>query len=610
MKKTLNFIILIFFIFYTFFIGCLLYGILVPINMNDNTIIIYDTNNKIIYQSDKSKTLDIEELDPFIKEAIITIEDSRFYSHIGFDIFRMGKAIYTNTKNQSIIEGGSTITQQFAKNMYLDNTQTLKRKISEFIYAIQLEMQYSKNDILEGYLNTIYYGHGIYGLKNASTFYFNKEINQLTKAEIALLIGIPNGPSYYSPFLSYDNAFQKRNAILKKLNDEKLINDKEYEKAIQEKITLNTNNYEKEDAKNYYIDCVLAQIEQLNIQGEHLYVYTYYDEKAQNALTSAIHNTKKNEEIQSAGVIMEPYTSNILAIQGGNDYTTSSYNRAIYAKRQIASTIKPLLYTIAIEQGFTPSSLFSSEPTVFKLENSEEYAPENYAKVYPYKEIPMVQALSMSDNIYAVKTLLFLGIDSLVNTLELWDIQVDAHPSLALGCVNLSPLQLTSIYNTFASEGFYIQPSFIHTVKDDTTIRYTRKMQAKQFLERDSVLVMNQLLTATYDNATKDYALPTMYGRNTDVKTGVKSGTSNWDTWVMGFNPYYTVGIWNGYDDNRNMVKSEYDYSKSIWQSTFNALMKDRNEVWYEKSDTIIEKRIDPKTGKEDEKGSVYWYLK
>lgn len=222
----------------------------------------------------------------------------------------------------------------------------------------------------------------------------------------------------------------------------------------------------------------------------------------------------------------------------------------------------------------------------------------------------MVRAISMSDNIYAVKTLLFLGIDSLVNTLELWNIHVDAHPSLALGCINLSPLELTGIYNTFLPEGFYIKPSFIFMVKDDNTVRYKRKLQAKQFMERDITLVMNQLLTSTYDEQTKDYALPTMYGRNPTVKTSVKSGTSNWDTWVMGFNPYYTVGIWNGYDDNREMVKSEYDYSKQIWQTTFNTLMKDKKEVWYEKSNQIVEKRIDPKNGKEDEKGSVYWYLK
>lgn len=610
MKKPIYILSISLFILYTFFVCCLLYAIFIPIHIDEKTIIIYDNKNQILYQSDKSKTLDIDELDPFIKNAVINIEDNRFYSHIGFDIFRMGKAIYTNTKTNSIVEGGSTITQQYAKNMFLDNTQTFNRKIKEFFYALQLEMQYSKKDILEGYLNTIYYGHGIYGFKNAASFYFNKEIRSLTKAEIALLIGIPNGPSYYSPFLSYENALKKRNSILLKLKESKLLTNNEYKLAIQEDIHLNTNGYEKEDAKNYYIDSVLAQINELNIQGDHLYVYTYYDEDAQNALTSAIHNTSKNNEIQSAGVIIQPYTSNILAIQGGNDYTTSSYNRSLYAKRQIASTIKPLLYSIALEQGFTPSSLFSSEPTTFKLENNETYAPDNYSKIYPYKQIPMVEAISMSDNIYAVKTLLFLGIDSLVNTLELWNIHVDAHPSLALGCINLSPLELTGIYNTFASEGFYIKPSFIFMVKDDNTVRYKRKLQAKQFMERDITLVMNQLLTSTYDEQTKDYALPTMYGRNPTVKTSVKSGTSNWDTWVMGFNPYYTVGIWNGYDDNREMVKSEYDYSKQIWQTTFNTLMKDKKEVWYEKSNQIVEKRIDPKNGKEDEKGSVYWYLK
>lgn len=209
MKKPIYILSISLFILYTFFVCCLLYAIFIPIHIDEKTIIIYDNKNQILYQSDKSKTLDIDELDPFIKNAVINIEDNRFYSHIGFDIFRMGKAIYTNTKTNSIVEGGSTITQQYAKNMFLDNTQTFNRKIKEFFYALQLEMQYSKKDILEGYLNTIYYGHGIYGFKNAASFYFNKEIRSLTKAEIALLIGIPNGPSYYSPFLSYENALKK-----------------------------------------------------------------------------------------------------------------------------------------------------------------------------------------------------------------------------------------------------------------------------------------------------------------------------------------------------------------------------------------------------------------
>lgn len=610
MKKLGKWTLWSLFIAFSIFIVFIIYALISPLDLPDDKINIYDINNELIYQSGNESNLKIEDCDPFIKKAIVDIEDKRFYSHMGFDVRRMAKSLYTNIKSNSIVEGGSTITQQYAKNIYLSNRQSIKRKVNEFFYALKIEMRYSKDEILEGYMNSIYYGHGVYGFQNAAKFYFGKEVNDLSKGEIALLIGIPNGPSYYSPFIDKEKAIQKRNTILKKLYEDKLLSKKEYEKAKKEEIVLAEKEYEKENEKNYYIDAVLNELSGMD-EKDNVDVYTYYDANAQSALSSSIkENLPDNSELQSSGIVMEPYTGNIVALQGGNDYTQSNYNRAVFSKRQIASTIKPLLYYAAITQGFTPSSQFTSEPTTFTLEDGTTYTPENYNKYYPNKEISMIHAVGMSDNIYAEKTHLFLGMDTLKSALSAFDISAEANPSLALGTVNLSIQDLSRIYNTFASEGYYIKPGYIRYVMQQDERVYERKSDPKQLLDRDATLVLNQLLTSTYDPNNADGVYPTMYGKQSDIKSSVKSGTSDWDTWVVGYNPYYTVGIWNGYDDNREMNKKEYEISKSTWRDCFNKLVKDKKEVWYEMSDNIEAIKVDPISGKEDANGSTYWYLK
>ena len=609
MKKSFRIILWGIFLIFTAFILFLLYGIFIPVEIPNDKITMYDTYQNVIYESNSTHDLSIEDCPSFIKEAIVDVEDKRFYSHLGFDLLRMGKSLYTNIKSGEIVEGGSTITQQYAKNLFLNNRQTIERKVNEFFLSLQIEMQYTKDEILEGYINSIYYGHGIYGFQNASRFYFGKEVQDLSKAEIALLIGIPNGPSYYSPILNKENALLKRNQILSLLYKDDLLTEKEYANAIKEEILLDDKNYTIENEKNYYIDAVLNELSTKNYNGD-LKIYTYFDETAQNALSSSIETYNTISSLETSGIIVEPYTGNIVAMQGGNDYTISSFNRALFAKRQIASTIKPLLYYCALEQGFNPSSTFLSTATTFTLEDGTTYTPENYNKYYPNKDISMVHAISTSDNIYAVKTHLFLGMETLQEALLSFDIESEANPSLALGTVNLSIKDLSYIYNTFASEGYLIKPSSISMITSENEILYKREIQPKQLLDRNITLILNQMLTSTYDNNNIDGVYPTLYGNKTKVKTAVKSGTSLWDTWAIGFNPYYTVGIWNGYDDNTEMGKEEYSISKNIWQNCFDALMENKKEVWYEPSSKIERKVIDPISGKESSSGSEYWYLK
>lgn len=580
-------------------------------------ITIYDKNGDIMYESNFKKDMKwtkIDDIPEFIQDAFVSVEDKRFYYHAGFDPIRISKALITNLKQGGIVEGGSTITQQYAKNLFLTNEQTIARKAEELYYSARLEMQYSKEEILEGYLNTVYFGHGIYGVNAAAHYFFDKDMKDLTTAQVAMLIGIPNGPSIYSPILHPDNAMKREQLILGILYDNDLINHEEYNEAMKEPLALSTKeDIQTSGIEEYYIDTVIAQLNSMHIDlNQEIQVDTYYDPDAQRALSNAIKdNTSAENELEVAGAITQPFTGNILAIAGGKDYTISQYNRAMYSNRQIASTIKPLLYYCALQQGFTPSTQFLSQETRFQLGEHDEYQPANYNNQYPNQKISMINAVAMSDNIFAVKTHLFLGIDTLHQALLDFGIQQSVpNASEALGCVNMSIVELSRIYNTFASEGLYIEPSMISKIAGKDTILYERSIEPKRLLQRDETLVLAQMLTATYDVKNKTYGLPSMYGSNPKVEVGVKSGTSDWDSWVMGFNPEYTVGIWSGFDDNRNLGKEYYTVSKSIFKETFDSLYEHKEGVWYQPSDNIVIRQVDPITGSDASNGSLYWYLK
>lgn len=588
-----------------------------PLDEQRKNITIYDTNGKVMYESNFKKNMQwtpISDIPEFIQKAFVSIEDKRFYVHAGFDPIRLTKALTTNFLNQDILQGGSTITQQYAKNLFLTNEQTIQRKLHEFTYATRLEMQYSKDEILEGYLNTIYFGHGIYGVKSAASYFFDKELNDLSISEIALLIGIPNGPSIYSPFLNQERSLKRKALILTQLNKNDVITNKQLELAKNEDLNLaKVEQKANVGIDEYYIDAVIAEIQKRDIDLEsEVHVNTYYDPDVQTNLNNSILKyVDMTDEIEVAGVIIQPFTGNILAMAGGKDYTISQYNRAMYASRQAASTIKPLLYYCALQQGFTPSSQFSSEKTTFHISDNQEYSPSNYGNVYANANISMVNAISLSDNIYAEKMHLFLGINTLHQALLDFGItQSKPTPSQALGTVNMSLLELSRIYNTFASEGLYNKPSLIKSITSKNKTLYKRSSSMKRLLQRDDTLILNQLLTSTYDIKNQSYTFPSMYGYQPSVPVAIKSGTSDWDSLVMGFNPEYTIGIWSGFDDNRNLKNKYYSISKYIFKDVFNNLYKDRKGIWYQPSDSIIEKTINPITGEEKSNGSTYWYKK
>lgn len=617
MKKILK-IIISTLIIIIFFVSTLSFLIPSPTLDKTNYIEIYDKNENLIYTElyeNKSSYIDLYTLNDYTYNAFIAIEDKNFYTHNGFDISRNIQAFFINLFSFSIKQGASTITQQYARNTLLNNKRTITRKIKEAFYTLQIERKYTKQKILEGYLNSLYFGHGLTGIDSASKFYFGKEPKDLTIAESAMIAGICNAPTIYSPYNNEEKAKQRQRLVLYQMFTQNYINEQQYQSSLNETLHYNfnketTNNY------NYYKDAVMNELSTLNLNEKSILkkgikIYTTID----NSITTQINTIIKkyqssNEDTQLSIVIMEPFTNNVLYLTGGFDYATSAYNRAINSNRQIGSTIKPLLYSLALENGFSPTTLLTSEQTTFNIKNIGQYSPKNPSNKYANDEIDMIQAIALSDNIYALKTLLILGSENLVNLLNLFNIKnIEALPSIALGTVNTSLIKLTAIYNTFASLGQYYKPKFINKVTDfNDNILYKANTSSINILDESNTLILNQMLTSTFDSSLSSYLSATMSNYKPQNIYAAKSGTTKSDSYVIAFNPNYTIGIWSGSDSNKEFY--DHTLSKQIFKEITNILDNLQNPSWYNTNHLTKSIRYNPNTHTFDNSGSLYYFKK
>ena len=593
---------------------------------NVNSFYLYTINNELYFQgSGEKEWVNINKISPNIINATINIEDKKFYQHHGFDILRITKAFFNNIKAGKIVEGASTITQQYAKNLYLDFDKTLKRKIDELWYTIQIETHYSKDDILEGYLNTINYGHGIYGIKNASKFYFNKDPIDLSLKEACILANIPKSPNNYSPINNYELSNKRAEKALKSLLKDKIITKDEYDNAINEEIKI----YGKKEKINlstlmYYQDAVFKELKTLKgipstyLESGGLKIYTNLDLEAQTSLEEAINSNIKNDELQVNSIMIKPDDGKIIALVGGRDYNKSTYNRSLYSKRQVGSTIKPILYYTALQNGFTASSSFLSEKTTFNLPNNILYSPKNYGDLYGNKAISMATAIALSDNIYAIKTHLFLGEKAMINTAYRMGIKtkLEEIASLPLGTNELNIIEITNAYATLASGGIKHEPYFINKVMDmNDNIIYEHKKNDEIVLDYDKVFILNNLLSLTYDYDMIDYAYPTNISINALLtnKYAIKSGSTKTDNWVIGYNKNAVTSVWVGYDDNKDLETNDYKYVKKIWANTMEKYLKDKDNTWYEKPNNVVGVFVNPITGelddKQNKKRKIFYYI-
>ena len=577
-----------------------------------NNITLYDSTDTVFFQGNESKAwVSLDEISDNVIKSTIYTEDKNFYKHFGFDILRILKASYINITSGKTMQGASTITQQYAKNLFLDFDKTWKRKWDEMWYTMKIEANYSKDEILEGYLNTINYGHGMYGIENASKFYFNKSAKDLDLAEASILTGIPKSPANYSPIINFDLAKERQLSILELLVKNNVISDEEKNKAYNEELKFSgADEAEELTSVMYYQDAVLEELKNIDSiplsysDSKGLKIYTNLDLNAQRILEKNVKESiPDTSEIEASAVMMNPNNGAIIALIGGKNYNKSSYNRVISSKRQVGSTMKPYLYYAALENGFTSSSAFTSEKTTFTFSNQEPYSPSNYNNVYGNKPISMGTAIAYSENIYAVKTHLFLGEEALINIARRVGItsKLESVPSLPLGTNEISIVEMASGYSAFANLGYKVKGHLIEKVVDASgKVLYKANNKKELVLNSSLVFILNNLLTATYDKDYIDYNYPTAINLASKLthKYGLKSGTTNTDTWYIGFNNDVVTAVWAGYDDNRNIDKPDYKYARDIWYKSIEAYELGKEDTWYEMPDNISAVLVDPISGK------------
>lgn len=593
----------------------------------------YDLNGDLfltLNNESRKSYVSIDEISPHLINAFISIEDKNFFKHKGINPWRMIGALISNIKSGKIVEGASTITQQYARNLYLNNNKNFKRKIDEIMIAINLETKYSKKEILEGYLNTIYFDHGIYGVEDASKFYFNKSAKDLNIIESATLASIPKGPIYYSPIKNPDNNKNRRNIVLDEMANDGYISLKELN-FYKNKDIFVYGKLDKIDNSSapYYQDIVINELKNLDIPYESLKngikVYTSLDLKLNNIIINSLNkHFPNNSNLEIAIYAINPKNGNVLSVIGGKEYAKSEYNRAIKSLRQPGSSIKPFLYFSALENGFTPATTFSSQKTNFYI-NGEIYSPTNYNDKYPNQDVTMAYALAVSDNIYAVKTHLYLGTDKLYSTLKSFGFtsEIKNNTSLALGTSEVSLNELVTGYAKIASLGKDIKPQYITSIlNNDGNVIYNNSTVFNQKFDESICYILSETMTNVFDNklAINTNTTGASIAAKLTKKYAAKSGSTDYDNWMIGFNSNIVLGIWTGNDDSSIIKNSETKFIKNIWADVMEEYSKNKSNLWYNQPKNVIAIELNPITGKVAEDGeykkrlyflnnNLPWYL-
>lgn len=601
------------------FLGCLrLYAQIAgapPLTVPKATVFL-DRNGQQIgdrFTDERRYWKELDEISPYLIKATIAVEDKDFYEHNGFDFQRIASALLTDLKTRSKAQGASTITQQLARNLYLTLDKTWTRKILEALYAYRLEIFYSKDEILEAYLNTVNYGHGMYGVEAASRYYFGKSASDLTLAESALLAGIPKGPSIYSPIDNYDKAINRQKLILALMEEQNKISSTEKERALSEKIVLKNDQWTaSKSIAPYFLDVAwqeaaeILEKKKLNISSGGWIIKTTLNQAHQKAAEEAINKNMPDNDLQVGLVSMDVQTGQVTALVGGRDYKESPYNRVTQALRQPGSAIKPFLYAAALENGFTPLTFLDVGETIFTYDNGRAtYKPQNVNGKFADGDMSMAQAIAISDNIYAVKTLEQIGYDKFREMSKRFHLRYTDkdNPSMALGTVENSLYDLTNAFNIIAAKGQDRKPTTILSIQNEKgeVVYEYKEPKEKQIISEQDAFLLTQMLTGIFDPVFSDYSPATGVSLRPKMTHtyAAKSGTTVSDQWIIGFSPSLTAGVWNGYDQGKTLSSSsDISAHKQVWIDFMEAVHKDKPNESFEVPDGVRGVVIDIETGK------------
>jgi penicillin-binding protein, 1A family len=536
---------------------------------------IYDKNNNVVdvLEAESRDAVKLEDVSPYVKEAFLAIEDKKFYSHHGLHFKGIIRAVLTNFLKGKATQGGSSITQQLAKNAFLTPERTFARKVKEAILTYQIERTYTKDEILERYLNEIYFGSGSYGIKNAADQYFRKDPKDLNIAEAALLAGIPNRPTKYDPNRSLENALHRQQIILKEMFEDGRITKEEYEEALAYKFELeneeNVKNvpkntsiiYNRRPKKAYnnpelttIVENYLAEIyddEQIYSSG--LKIYTTIDLDYQKVARDTFNAYPyfKNKEINGAMVTLDPFTGGIVSIVGGKNFKAGNFDRATMARRQLGSSFKPFVYLKALESGYEPYSVVVNDFVAYG-----KWAPKNFDGRYTFNST-LVNSLNLSLNIPAVKLMDAVTVEAfkeeMTDKIKLSSEVQDL--TAALGSVDSTPVNTAANFSIFVNGGYIVKPNIIREIRDNQDILiYVADIEKVKAFDSVDVSVITAMLKSvvSYGTATKARVVDKS-GR--PIQQGGKTGTTSEHrtAWFVGITPEYVTVCYIGRDDNKPM---------------------------------------------------------
>lgn len=571
------------FLFLTLFLFYLSFLILslpdIYVNQNESTKIYDRTGNYLIYEIGPKKTLiSPQEIPDLVKKAVISAEDKDFYKHKGISPKGIIRAIWLNIKEGSPRYGGSTITQQLARNLFLSTKKTFTRKIKEIILAIILEKKYSKDEILAAYLNNINFGEGRYGIESAAEFYFGKKANELSLEEIALLVGIPKAPSIYSPIRNSDLALKRRNYVLKRMLEDGYISQEDYKRALEKPIQLNITREKNLQALHFSLE-VKSFLENnfpdINLEVAGLKVITTLNYELQKKAEELVKkyaeiNKEKFKAKNAALLAMDPETGEVLVMVGSKDYFDKSIDGAVNVTlrpKQVGSTIKPFIYSVFFEKGYPDNMILFDVPTNFSVNPRKPFTPNNWDKNFR-GPITVRQSLAQSINVTSIKVLYLAGYDEVIKKLkelELIKQEKDYGLSLVLGTPEIRLIDLVRAYSALATEGFQPSFSFIKEIYDSKgNLIYKYEPQRKKVIPENIARIINDILSD--DDARIGVFMPNSKLNIPGWQVAVKTGTTqnSRDAWTVGYLPFLVVGVWGGNNDETPMDQAGAGFSVSV----------------------------------------------
>ncbi len=570
---------------------------------------------------EKRRVVPLHQMPKHLIQAFVAGEDARFFQHKGLDYLAITRALIKNIFSGDIVQGGSTITQQVVKSLLLTPEKSLSRKIREAILAFKIENYLTKEEILHLYLNQIYLGHGAYGVEAAAENYFGKSVNELTLAESALLAGLPQAPSKYSPHQHPEQAKKRQIYILNRMVEEGYISQNEFHKALQTPLKFKMKKIPSMEKAPHFVEHVRKYIEE-KYGKELLYkgglrVYTTLDLKAQEIAQEAIEWGLKEIEkrqkypsgetlpsVEGALVCFDLETGYVRAMVGGRDFKKSQLNRVTQAFRQTGSAFKPIIYASALDKGYTPASIVVDSPVVFEFGN-QKWKPKNFSETFS-GPTTLRNALAHSINVVTVKIARDIGVDYIRDYARTLGISSSLHDNLAmaLGSSSLSLYELTKAYAVFANQGRLFKPIFIQKIldRDGNLLELNPPLDIpkasnppKQVISPQTAYLMTHLLESVVQNGTGWRAKS--LGRPVAAKTGTTDRF--FDAWFIGYTPELITGVWVGFDGEKPLGENETGAraASPIWVSFMSKVLKDREVKNFPIPEGIEFMKIDPKTG-------------